>query len=230
MCVSHLGPSSTLRIDDFYDSLQSCVACVPLNYEGCDFSRETCYTESWRRSTGRCSWSGSTSTLTIWQMVEAAEIITFDSETEPGHLAHVDHALLRRQDRSVTSEELLEVGINVVVARRTRDLGVDTGGGSRRAVGVMRKRLCKAAKRSRWLTPKKRPVSTAPTSGYAPALVLRDWALCHPPCKASDRALWMRSVRSLVDVSRGAVRDDSFHLICSCLVINAIPHDDIRKS
>ena len=35
--------------------------------------------------------------------------------------------------------------------RRKRDLGLDTGGGARRAVGVMTKRLCKAAKRSRKL-------------------------------------------------------------------------------
>ena len=39
----------------------------------------------------------------------------------------------------------------MLVARRKRDLGVDTGGGSRQAVGVLRKRLCKAAKRSRKL-------------------------------------------------------------------------------
>ena len=89
-------------------------------------------------------------TAVFKQMVEAAEIITFACDrlslliSPKATMCCSDvltEALLRRG--------LLELGINVGVARRTRDLGVDTGGG--RAVEVMRKRLRKAAKRSRRL-------------------------------------------------------------------------------
>ena len=57
-----------------------------------------------------------------------------------GHLAQVNYMLVTRSD-----------GITVGVARRTRDFGVDTGGGSIRAMGVMGKRLCKAVNHSRRL-------------------------------------------------------------------------------
>ena len=91
-------------------------------------------------------------TAMVKRVVEAAEIVTFACDRlslliSPKSTICCSNvkseALLRRG--------LLELGISVGVTRRTRDLGVDTGGGSRRSVGVMRKRLCKAAKRSRRL-------------------------------------------------------------------------------
>ena len=88
----------------------------------------------------------------IKQMMAAAEIISFACDgpslviSPKSTICCSDvktEAFLRRG--------LLELGINVGVARRTRGLGVDRGGVSRRAVGVMRKCLCKAAIRSKRL-------------------------------------------------------------------------------
>ena len=90
-------------------------------------------------------------TAVIKEMVEAAEIITFACGTPS--LVISPMSTLRCSD--VNFETLLrrglpELGIPFGVTRRTRDLGVDTGGGAGRAVGVMRKTpgLRKAAKRS----------------------------------------------------------------------------------
>ena len=86
-------------------------------------------------------------TAVIKQMVEAAEIITYACD----RLGLVISPRSTTCCSDVKTETLLrrgllELGIPFVVTRRTRELGVDTGGGARRAVGVMRKRLCNAAK------------------------------------------------------------------------------------
>ena len=86
------------------------------------------------------------------QMVEAAEILTLACD----RLSLVISPKSTKCCSDVETQELLrrgplELGINVGVARRTRYLGADTGGGSRRTVGVMRKRLCKASKRGKSL-------------------------------------------------------------------------------
>ena len=79
------------------------------------------------------------------EMVEAAEIITFACDRPPKST----HCCSDVKTETLLRRGLLELGISLSVTRRTRDLKVDTEGGSRRAVGVMRKRLFKAAKRCR---------------------------------------------------------------------------------
>ena len=101
-------------------------------------------------------------TAVIEQMVEAAEIITFACDRlnlviSPSRPIVV----LTLKTESIFRRGLLELGFSFGFARRTRDLGVDMGGGSRRAVGVMRKRLCKAAKRGRRLAAIRRHTMTA---------------------------------------------------------------------
>ena len=113
-------------------------------------------------------------TAVVKQMVEAAEIIILACDRLSLVISPV--STIRCSDvntETLLRRVLLESGIH---------FGADTGGGARRAVCVVRKRLCEAAKRSKRLassdvTPKKRPASTAPTSGHAPALVVREWAL-----------------------------------------------------
>ena len=54
-------------------------------------------------------------TAVIKQVVEAAELITFAlRQPEPGPLAQVDHTLLQRKDRSVTSERCRSSGSMLV--------------------------------------------------------------------------------------------------------------------
>ena len=83
-------------------------------------------------------------------------------QTEPGHLAQVD-----AKTEAFLWRGLLEHGINVGVARRTRDMGVD-----RDARETQQKARCHPTSHQ-----KKRPGSTGQTSGHAPALVLRGWAI-----------------------------------------------------
>ena len=66
--------------------------------------------------------------------------------------------MLQREDRSVTPESAAGA-LDFGVARRTVDFGVDTGGGSRRASGVIR--LRKAAKRSKRLAVTRRHTKKA---------------------------------------------------------------------
>ena len=144
-------------------------------------------------------------------MVEAAEIITFACDRPPKST----HCCSDVKTETLLRRGLLELGISLSVTRRTRDLKVDTEGGARRAVGVMRKRLCTAAKRRRRLgvircqifLTKKGPASTAPLFRHVPALERRAWASHLPPCKASDRALRTSCAPSLacVCVSRLAL-------------------------
>ena len=86
----------------------------------------------------------------VKQVVEA-EIITFAFDRLSLVISQSTRCCSDVETEALLRRGLPQLGINVGVARRTRDLGVDTGGGSRRAVGVVRKRLCKAAKRSRRL-------------------------------------------------------------------------------
>ena len=116
---------------------------------------------------------------------------------------------------------LLELGVHFGVTRRTRDLGVDTGRGARRADGVMRKRLCKAAKRCKRLAVPRRHTKKVSSLhrtnfGRVPALGRWAWVLRTPPCKVSDRALRPPCVPSLVDVSRPV-------LLSACLLMRTPP-------
>ena len=78
-------------------------------------------------------------TAVIEQMVEAAEIITFACDRVS--LVISPESTTRCPDvgtQALLRRGLLERWINVGFTTRTRDLGVDTGGGSRRSVGVMK--------------------------------------------------------------------------------------------
>ena len=99
-------------------------------------------------------------TEVIKQMVEAAEIITF--ACEPCPLAKSTTCCSDVTNETLLRRGLLELGINFAVTKRTCDLGVDTGGGSRRAV-LMRKQtpVCKAAKRSKRLAVTRRHTKKA---------------------------------------------------------------------
>ena len=92
-------------------------------------------------------------------MVEATGIIAFACDRLS--LAISTTCCSDVKTETLLRRGLLELGIHFGVTRRTRDLGVDTGGGARRAVGVMRKRLCKAAKRCKRLAVIRRHTSKA---------------------------------------------------------------------
>ena len=106
---------------------------------------------------------------------------------------------------------LLELGILFGVTRRARDLGVGSEGGARRAVGVERKRLCKAAKPSKRLGVVRRHTKKSVPSPWQQQLaVLQLWGGEHGYCafhhrKVSDRALRTPRAPSLVGVSRPAL-------------------------
>ena len=103
-------------------------------------------------------------TAVIKHIVEAAEIITFACD----RLRLVISPKLTICCSDVKTETLLRrglvgPGIHFGVTRRTRDLGFDSGGSARRAVGLTRKRLCKAAKRSKRLAVIRRHTKKAPS-------------------------------------------------------------------
>ena len=154
-------------------------------------TRETCCTESWRRFTGRCRWSGSISTqCAVGRQAGVIEHTLFACDRLSLVISPKSTIFCSDvKTETLLRRGLLELGINFGVSRRTRD----SGGGSRRAVGLMRKRLCKAAKRSKRLAVIRRHTKKASSLHstsiwYAPASELWEWALRHPPCKASNRA------------------------------------------
>ena len=94
-------------------------------------------------------------------------------------------------------KQMVEAAERITLACDRLSLVIDTGGGSRRAVGVMRKRCRRLAVIRRHT---KKVTSLYSTNVWPCASC--GAALRHPPCKASHRTLRTPCALSLVDVSR----------------------------